>query len=263
MKTTKREGVVIYDHTSLPANAIKYAMELATATGPNESFPASNITPPSPFVFKNDGVRAVVGITCLLSMSGSLLIIASYVFYKELRTRVRLILVHLSLMDLGVGLANFIGVAVYFDQYFSKGGAASSEAVLVSCQAQAFVALFCTNSSVLWTIMLAVYLYLLIVHAESTLARYSLYIFGTLCYLLPLMVSVWLLATGRLGYSPYDSSGWCTIIVTSSDGTSVDLLVSVIGYDIWILLTIVIVPILYIAIRIHVRNKVTIDQIVP
>ena len=216
------------------------------------SSPAFIIT--DPFVHKNDGVRAVVGITCLLSMTGSLLIIASYVFYKELRTRVRLILVHLSVMDFGVGLANFIGATVYFDEYYISGGGVVSDAVSVSCKAQAFVALFCTNSSVLWTIMLAVYLYFLIVHAESALARYSFYFFGTLCYLLPLVVGVWLLCTNRLGSSPRDSSGWCTVIVTTEG--DIDLLVSVVGYDMWILLTMVIVPFLYIAIRLHVRNQV-------
>ena len=63
-------------------------------------------------------------------------------------------------MDFGVGLANFIGATVYFDEYYiSGGGACDAMQYEVSCKAQAFVALFCTNSSVLWTIMLAVYLY--------------------------------------------------------------------------------------------------------
>lgn len=30
------------------------------------------------------------------------------------------------------------------------------------------------------------------------------------CYGFPVMISLWLLLTDRLGYSPYDSSGWCS-----------------------------------------------------
>ena len=221
--------------------------------------PAMNLTPDiSPFSNQTGGVRAVVSVTCFLSMIGSLLIIASYVFFKELRTRVRLILVHLSVMDFGVGLANFIGVTVYFNQYYQKvynGNETIPFIVNASCKVQATVALFCTNSSVLWTIMLAMYLYFLIVHSENSWARYSFYIFGALCYILPLIVTVWLLVEDRLGYSPYDSSGWCTIKVYYADG-KVDLFTSILGYDIWILLTMVLVPFLYLAIRLHVRNRV-------
>lgn len=217
------------------------------------------INPNDPFTHKRSGIRVVVCLTCAFSVIGSLLIIASYIFYKELRTRVRLILVHLSLMDFGAAIANFIGAVVYFDQYYLNSPQNVSEPVQISCVTQAAVALFCTNSSVLWTIMLALYLYFLIVHAGSRWAKYSFYLFGALSYLLPLFVTVWLLATHRLGYAPYDSSGWCSLIVVQPgmEGEEADLIVSIIGYDIWILLTMVLVPVLYVSIKLHVRHRVS------
>lgn len=219
---------------------------------------SSYINLTDPFIQKSSGIRVVVCLTCALSVIGSLLIIASFVCFKELRTRVRLILVHLSLMDLGAAMANLIGAVVYFDWYYQSQNV--SEPVEVSCVAQAAVAVFCTISSVLWTILLALYLYFLVVHEGSGLAKYTFYLFGALSYLLPLFVTAWLVATKKLGYSPYDSSGWCSLIVVPAgeEGMEADLIASIIGYDIWILLTMILVPVLYIAIRLHVHNRVSI-----
>ncbi len=68
---------------------------------------------------KHKEVRVVVGITCTLSIIGSLLIILSYLCFRDLRSRARLILVHISIMDCGVGLSNLIGAWVYFDRFYT------------------------------------------------------------------------------------------------------------------------------------------------
>ena len=62
-------------------------------------------------------VRAVVGITCILSMAGALLIILSYILIKEIRTTTRKILLHLSIMDFMVAAGNGIGTFINFDKY--------------------------------------------------------------------------------------------------------------------------------------------------
>ena len=55
-------------------------------------------------------IRAVVGVTCILSMAGALLIILSYILIKEIRTTTRKILLHLSIMDFVVAAGNGIGL---------------------------------------------------------------------------------------------------------------------------------------------------------
>lgn len=232
------------------------AIQTSNTVGNGSYFPSINITPSNPFLEK-EGVRVVVGLTCSFSVVGSLLIIISFLFVKELRSRSRLILFHLSLMDFGAALANLVGTVVYFDQYYIKNE--TTEAVNIACVSQAAIALFCSNSSVLWTITLAIYLYVLIVLSNSEQAKYTLYIFGSISYILPLVITIWLLAIERLGYAPYDSSGWCSIIVIKvSDHTpeQPDLFVSVVGYDMWIILTMILVPIIYVAIQLYVHNKV-------
>ena len=216
----------------------------------------------TPFLFKDKGLRAVVGVSCCLSILGSLVIILSYILFKKRRTRAREILLHISLMDLGVALANLIGLSVYFDRYYNHHLYinASYEVpwyINGSCEAQAFFAVYCTHGSILWTIALAAFLYFLIVHSKTRIAIYFYWISHVVCYVLPLLLSLWLLLTKRLGYSPVDSSGWCSLNTRDIDGPRKDIFVATFGYDLWIYLAVVTIPIFYGCIRCYLANQVS------
>ena len=221
--------------------------------------------PPFP---KDAPMRAVVGVSCGLSILGSILIILSYILFKKRRTRAREILLHISLMDLGVALANLIGLSVYFDRYYSYHLYVNTSSEVPSyidglCKTQAFFAIYCTHASVLWTIALAGFLYFVIVYQESPIATYFLRSSYIFCYAVPFLVTMWLVLTKRLGYSPFDSSGWCSLIVTvafDSEGQSyrqINLVTTIIGYDLWVYLAFVTIPIFYLSIRCHLANKVS------
>ena len=170
-----------------------------------------------PFFDRHAALRVVVGITCFLSMFGSALIIFSYFFIKDIKTKSRQILVHLSLADFGVACCNFVGVSVYFDQYirycpteeqFETGeimthfNVASQHSVLPCnvllgmCKAQAFLAGFSTVASVLWTLGLAMYIYCLVVHSKNKVHDKVLYVACAVCWGLPLFICLWLVSTG-------------------------------------------------------------------
>ena len=218
------------------------------------------------FYEKNVSVRAISGLSSALSILGSALIILSYLCFRSLRTRARLILVHLALTDMGVGIANLVGIIVNFDQYFPHGDLPANVAqqpnlsIVNLCKTQASVAEYCTLSSVLWTSCLAVYMYLLIVNKNSKQTKMFLWFSYVFCYGMPLLVTVWMLCTERLGYSPYNSSGWCsTVLVKPYYGGSkagIDVMAAIIGYDMWIILTIVLIAVLYISVFSHVRLQV-------
>ena len=215
------------------------------------------------FLDKNLAVQVVVGTTCVLSMLGSFLIILSYFCFKELRSQGRQILVNLSLMDFGVGFANFTGIAVNFDQYYynrSTGGLVEPSAQNMSyvddlCQIQALVAMFCTYASVYWTATLAVYMYLLVFQNWQETNKYFYFIAYPFNYLLSAGICVWLWMTHRLGHAPYNSSGWCCLILVKKDH-SVDLIATIIGYDLWIYLAIAICVTLYLAILLFLKFQV-------
>ena len=231
-------------------------------------------------------IRAVVGTTCALSVAGSLVIVLSYLCFPSLRGRTRLILLHLSLMDCGVGLANLVGIAVNFDKYYKpstpwKNISSSltlnspanlhltisdssrwvdvrvepSEVVQAFCQMQAFFAVFFTLSSVLWTAVLAVHLHSLIVYQRLKQGAYLLWVSYPLCYGMPLLVSFWLQFTHRLGYAPYDSSGWCSII-TRDPQMVYKPFVSILGYDMWMFFTIIFILMLYLSTCTYARLEV-------
>ena len=207
--------------------------------------------------------RAVIGATCFLSIIGSAAIILTFIAFKELRGPTRQILLHLSLMDFGVALANLVGCAVYFDrfyyQHFNKYHDFNvGPWIEYSCKIQAAVAVTCNNSSVLWTIAVAVYLYCRIVSHPVLVDKrfFSHLIIGLaiVSYGLPLLVTVWLLWTHRLGFAPYDSSGWCTLIVLSPDRTQDDVMAGVLGNDVWIYIAFLMIAVLYLSIKSHAKN---------
>lgn len=213
------------------------------------------------FLDKHISVRIVVGITCLLSMIGSLLIIISYACFKNLQSQGRLILVNLALMDFGVGLFNFVGAAVNFDQYYYNTSVddpiTPSEAVADACLVQAIFAHFCTGSSVLWTSCLAVYMYLLIFLNWERKVRWFLPLSCAFCYGIPLGLSMWLIFTNRLGHSPYNTAAWCGLIITNTKSSgNVDYIATTIGYDLWIYLAIFLSITIYSALFLHLHIEV-------
>ena len=167
----------------------------------------------APFFHKEVTLRVVVGVTCIFAILGALIIILSYCLNKDIRTKSRQILVHLSIADMGVALANLVGVIVYFDQYIRECTDTpkvplvrhSSVHVNVSCKAlhglcktQAFVAGYSTLASVLWTQILAVYIYCLVILPNSkiyTKVVYFAYGFG---WGMPLLILLWLIFTGKM-----------------------------------------------------------------
>ena len=239
---------------------------------------------------KGPPFRIVVGLVCCLSIVGALLIIFSYACFKSLRSRARLVLVHLSLTDLGVALMNLLGNIIHFDSYYVHNAAHSehtnqsskntdntnnnslyslrdsdlvcevysppdSAAVRHTCSAQAFLAQYFTYASVLWTVALAVCIYFIIVHYRKVYVRYVLRSSYFLCYGLPLIVSLWLLCTERLGYSPQNGA-WCSIVLQPPGVNTREAFAAFFGYDLWIYLAFVVVPIFFISVKLFIREKV-------
>ena len=208
-------------------------------------------------------LRIAVIITCCLSIVGSLTIICSYVFYKSLRTNIRLILVHLSVMDLGAAAANLLGLAVNFDKYYYNKSdylidSKSSNLVHAACVTQAGFAVYFTAGSFMWTLAMAILLYLKIVHKqEGKAATRTLYTSMVFCYLLPVIMVAWKASLKRLGYAPSNSEGWCGDIVYNRYTGDRYVLMDFIAYNMWVLLVFTLVPILYFAILLHIRQLVS------
>ena len=189
-------------------------------------------------------VLQIIGVgVCLLSMLGSLAIIVTYALLKEIRSKAREILVHISLMDVTYTVANFFGLtAQYWNHQYKHDDKL--------CKAQAFAAVYGTVSSVLWTLALAVYLYYKIVSRDDKVTKRLVGILYVVCYALPLYVSLWLLLDDHLGYSntALSGAGWCSL-------NRPPAIVGLMTYDIWIWLGIIILLPLYLVIHTDIRDQ--------
>lgn len=152
----------------------------------------------------NDWVnKTLAGVSTGLSMVGVSIIILTYLFIKEIRTLSRHIIVCISVADLVTCLSNVSGLLITPDATVSS----------LECKVQSFVGTTAVLSSFLWTMMLAVYLYVIIVKQMHSLGRRIIIPYShVLCWCLPLAINIIAISFGALGNDEDNtSSGWCWI----------------------------------------------------
>ena len=230
----------------------------------NDNGPISkNITPQHPEI-DYTGVttaRIISSFTSACSISGALLIILSYIIFKDIRTKARFILLHLSIGDFGVGCSNFIGAVVHFGQYIDDCRDVNHSLPLPCssyiglCQTQAFFAMFFTNASILWTLVLALYVYILVVDTGRRLSELLVRSAYVICWGLPFVVSVWFVLTDRLGNTEHGGGGWCSLIVEDAKG-NVNVFTVLFGSDLWVMTTFIMILFLYTTTHCYLQIKV-------
>jgi hypothetical protein len=67
------------------------------------------------------------------------------------------------------------------------------------------------------------------------------------------VISVSLNPSGRLGHSPHGGSGWCSLKI-EQESRSTGILITVLGNDLWIYLTVVVVTVLYLTTHCHIKH---------
>lgn len=232
-----------------------------TSTVSTNSIPADSIVRPhvctdGTLNYTPTYVNIVAAVVSVLSMVGSVLIVLSYACFKRMRTKGREILLHLSLMDFVVGFANFFGSVVDFDSLLLESDNENATVFWtrkgpykIVCVAQGAVALFSNTSSILWTIAIAVHIYLSLMTTYSKVAGRCYWI---VCYGLSLLVTVWFVGTEKLGPSPLAGS-WCSIKTSTGSSNSVPYFNVLFGSNLWVYLTIIVVPALSVSLIVHYR----------
>lgn len=210
-------------------------------------------------------IRAISVVTCSLSIMGSLAIIISYAHIRDIRSKARELLVHLSIMDLTYSAANLIGALLPYDKYLLHETSGSAhDNIERLCKAQAFFAAYGTIGSFLWTLGLAVYLYYRFVSGNVRLTKRAVNVLYVVCYILPLYVSLWSLLRDHYGYPTNQefSGGWCTLMVgygtEESERYDHELLLFMVS-DIWILLTFITMVPIYVIIHCQVKEEVSLQ----
>ncbi len=169
------------------------------------------------------------------SIVGSLLIICTFLTWKDLRTVARMILVFLAISDLFTGLGYMFGAAIYIQYYYytydhcsSSGNATSgndsnstnalpnSTTYQRLCTAQSFFTTLMPMASFLWTANLAIYLFFSIMWQRIKFTRVLMIVFHVTAWGIPLVTCVAIVSTGYFGPSESRTSGgWCWITFDS------------------------------------------------
>ena len=191
--------------------------------------------------------RGIFVTSAILSIFGSLLILITYNGYKDIQSPARHIIACLSLADLFTVLVNFYGV-------FTKPGGYRE----ITCILQSFIGGGAAMSSYLWTMVLAIYLYVGLVKDNSEILEKLLHPwFHLLCWLLPLGINIVALFLNKLGNgSDRISSGWCWIKISSNEERLDQLIWMIIDGEGILVLTLIVIFVLYVSIKIHLKKKV-------
>ena len=202
------------------------------------------------------GPTVVSLVSCCLSCLGSLLIMATYAAWRDIRTGSRSIITFLAAADFVTAAGYIMGGANYLYRYHHRYSG-TCELFLRVCELQSFITSWSSLSSFVWTSVLGLYLYLTIAHSRVFLAARLVPISHLLAWAGPIPILLPLLLTNRLGYSHIAASNWCYIKGSAdrSSGGLETLLLFVAGKG-WEILTYIAVILLYTAIKCHIYKEV-------
>ena len=199
-------------------------------------------------------LEGIVGVTCGLSMAGSLFIIITFFCFTELRSLGRLLLVHLSAMDFFTACANLSGVFISFHKRMYDDSI-DRQGYRIGCLVQGHIAVFATNSSILWTNALALYLLIVLISKRPKVARYSTYIMYLLCYGAPLSINIALAVDDDIGLDN-STAGWCSI--KEKTGSNASFYPFFFGNDVWVMASFVFLPAVYIVMKLYLWRVVSV-----
>lgn len=122
------------------------------------------------------------------------------------------------------------------------------------CTIQSFITSWSSISSFFWTVALAFYLYLTLVHTKIFLANRLIPFFHVFNWGFPILICLPLLLTWQLGYSPYAASTWCYIRKNNHPTAAAGVIL--VAGKFWEILAYFLVIGLYTAIKCHIRKQV-------
>jgi len=142
----------------------------------------------------------------VFSIVGALTIIVTYVLWPETHSHLRQLLVWLSVCDLGTAIFHVMGLII------PPGEG-------ITCTLQSGFAAFSALSSYMWTMAVALFLYLGLKFDSIKNPRVTQRIFvgfHICCWGIPLAIIAWAWANSALGYDNRHKVGWCWVAPSSA-----------------------------------------------
>lgn len=151
-------------------------------------------------------LRVVIGITCVISMFGSCVIISTYIAFKDLRTLARQQLVNLSVADIIVALSHLVGLAAlrvetydddseHYTNNISVIENATTTYESALCTVQGGFTMCGTIASFLWSLGLGFFMLVIIVFRRPDVGRCLVFLYYPICWGVPLALTLWFALT--------------------------------------------------------------------
>ena len=170
-------------------------------------------------------------ISAIVSMLGAALILFAYCAFKDLRKgTAQKIITLLALADTGTAVSYILGTLnLFVYKHYHSGssedkGSSSCLNFYIVCQIQAFLAAGFSISGYAWTALLAVHFLLTTVLSHSGWTERLMPLHNTVAWTLPIIVSLPLLLSGKLGYTPtYPTTCFISAYTTEHESSETTL----------------------------------------
>lgn len=213
-------------------------------------------------------LKVIISITSFLSVLGSMAIIVTYLFLKEMMAR-HTFLIYLSIADLFITLSSLLGILTQVSsldssKHRSTISSSTNSALGNWYKVQVAVQVFETESSILWTMGVAVNMFALAV-VKPKVYRWGIKLVVVLhlvFWVIPFILTLWLLLAGFLWYDSDATPGFCAIVGRSTHHNStMDIDQSqqypiIVGYEMWLYLAFIVLLVLYITLSCYICKKV-------
>ena len=152
------------------------------------------------------------------AVAGALLVIVSYVFFRDIRTGSRKVITFLAITNLIQACGSALSSLLYLVYVGPNDRDVEWCYVFdTSCQLLSFVTWWATLASFMWTCILALYLYSALVKGRIVLVNNSWIWFYVTTSIAPLVLLIPFLFFGVLGYSPFTYGGGCFVKTLVND----------------------------------------------
>ena len=192
-----------------------------------------------------------------LSCLGSVLIVLAFLSLPEIRTGAQKLITLLSIADFFTAAGYFVAGINFLRHYNPEDGQENSDcgSFETVCEIQSFITTTSSLSSFLWTMILAGYFHAVIVNRQTLFTKKSFALFNFIAWGVPIIITIPLLITGYLGYSPLATSNWCYIKDSQYYKPKSKVLVIalfMVAGKFWEILSYIIVTALYISIAVSI-----------
>ena len=135
-------------------------------------------------------------ISTSFSICGCLIIFLTHIFWKDVRSSSRKILLYITIADLFTAVGYLFGLQTHWKY---------------SCVFQSFITTTSSMMSFFWTSCMALYLYAVLIKSNYELSKRIIFAFHCISWPVPLLICIAASFEGKLGKSCIGTANWCWI----------------------------------------------------